>query len=172
MKIEMSLWNIKPFYLIVILISTVVSCHSPDLNQVIKETYWEDSGNIKEEVFLDSINKLKIIKSYYSNGQLKSEEKLLNDKKEGVSKAWYSNGNSWYNYNYQNDSLIGMYLEWYENGNFKLKAKITGYSFVPDTNLKEEISYFTLLDGNYIYYNENGKIKSLVSIRNGKATYH
>ena len=146
----------------------------------LRKLYYEN-GKIKDEINYLNDKQHGTTKSYYENGKIKKEINYLNDKQHGTTKFYDNDGHLTDKANFNNGIMHGERIVYYENGNPKqIRTVNKGTEHGPSKAFYEsgKLHYTGFIDstitsdskliGEFIEYNEDGSIKSKVSIdKNG-----
>lgn len=104
----------------------------------ITKQYYDDTGNIKVEVYYSEGVLNGLAKEYYQNKKLYREIIYSYGKKEGLTKEYYENGKTKIEMYYELDVPNGSYKMYDINGQIQLEGRFENGEFVPESN--EEIS--------------------------------
>lgn len=142
-----------------------------------KWIFYNENGQLNQEVFWKNGKSNGEFKVYYENGKLKEESNWLNDLQTGVYKKYYENGNKNFEWsNVLNGKGDGLYTYYHENGNKQEEGKFVNglvhgivRFYSPEGILTEESNFLKgKREGIRTTFYPSGKIKATYNCKNDK----
>lgn len=97
--------------------------------------------------------------TYYENGQIKDQCTYIDGKLEGTYLSWYETGELQSSIQYKNGKRHGKMIEYYITGEKSRELIYENNIFVSETEwYKNGQVKFAMIDGESVFYNENGEI--------------
>ena len=164
--------------------NTFIPEPEPEIEEIEEKEYYEN-GNLKYEGLTRLGLRVKEWKFYYENGKLQFIGDYKYGEQDGIWKIFYENGNIKNIANYDYGKLVGLVRNYEEDGKFSSTtyyeegSNLTKWQFFYKDgksiekegtayDMGEEAEKRWIIDGEWKYYNETGKLQKIETYENGE----
>ena len=164
--------------------NTFIPEPEPEIEEIEEKEYYEN-GNLKYEGLTRLGLRVKEWKFYYENGKLQFIGDYKYGEQDGLWKIYYENGNIKNIANYDYGKLVGLVRNYEEDGKFSSTtyyeegSDLTKWQFFYKDgksiekegtayDMGEEAEKRWIIDGEWKYYNETGKLQKIETYENGE----
>ena len=164
--------------------NTFIPEPEPEIEEIEEKEYYEN-GNLKYEGLTRLGLRVKEWKFYYENGKLQFVGDYKYGEQDGIWKIYYENGNIKNIANYDYGGLVGLVKNFDEEGNYTSStfyeegSDLTKWQFFYKDgksiekegtayDMGEEAEKRWIIDGEWKYYNETGKLQKIETYENGE----
>ena len=164
--------------------NTFIPEPEPEIEEIEEKEYYEN-GNLKYEGLTRLGLRVKEWKFYYENGKLQFIGDYKYGEQDGIWKIFYENGNIKNIANYDYGKLVGLVRNYEEDGKFSSTtyyeegSNLTKWQFFYKDgksiekegtayDMGEEAEKRWIIDGEWKYYNETGKLQKIETYKDGE----